>query len=164
MSLAVFLKLLHVLVAVWFISGLISRWVALHRAARAEDVRTTYELSEVAGIFERWMVIPGSLVVLVLGLLTAWAQGWPILGFLQGASINWLLASLVLYLSTVPLIPWVFLPRGRRFGAALDAARAQGRVTPDLRAAFADRGVAAAHWYELLVVVVVLVLMVTKPF
>ena len=34
--------------------------------------------------------------VLVLGLLAAWSLGYPLLGFLQGAGANWLLASLVL--------------------------------------------------------------------
>jgi hypothetical protein len=70
----------------------------------------------------------------------------------------------VLYLSTIPLILWVFLPRGRCFVQALDQASTREEVTAKLQAAFADRAVAAAHVYELLNVCVILILMVTKPF
>ena len=102
--------------------------------------------------------------MLGLGLLAAWRGGWPILGFLQGGSANWILVSLVLYLTLVPLILWVFLPRGRVFEGALRDALAEGRVTPALRAAFADPVVAAAHAWELIAIVLVIALMVTKPF
>jgi hypothetical protein len=78
--------------------------------------------------------------------------------------VNWLLVSLVLYLSLVPLIVGVFLPRGRVFDRVLQDARAQGRVTPALAVAFADPVVAAAHAWELLVIGLVIALMVTKPF
>jgi hypothetical protein len=74
------------------------------------------------------------------------------------------LVSLVVFLSSLPLIPLVFLPRGKRFERALAAARAQGTVTPELTAAFHDRVVYLAHVYELATVFVVLVLMVTRPF
>ena len=164
MSLVLIVKLVHVLIAVWFISGLLGRWVALNRAAEAGDVRIAFELSELAGRFERLMVIPGSILVLVFGLVTAWIAGLPVFGFLQGASTNWLLASLILYISTIPLVPLLFLPRGARFGAALSAALERGEVTSELRAAFVDPAVRAGHIYEFVVVFVVLALMVLKPF
>lgn len=155
---------LHVLIAIWFISGLLGRWLALSHAAKATDVRVAFEMSELAGRFERLMVIPGSILVLVLGLLTAWVQGQPMLGFLQGASTNWLFVSIVVYLSSLPLVPLVFLPRGARFAEALQGALARGEVTSELNSAFADPVVFAGHIYEILVVFVVLVLMVMKPF
>src|SRR6185369_9725248 len=96
-----------------------------------------------------------SIVVVGLGLFAAWRGGWPILGFLQGGSVNWVLASLVLYLSLVPLIVWVFLPRGRVFELALQEAVAGGRVTPALREAFADPVVTAAHAWELVAITLV---------
>jgi hypothetical protein len=58
----------------------------------------------------------------------------------------------------------VFLPRGRVFDAALEDATAQGAVTDRLRAAFRDPVVFAAHVYELAAMVVVLALMIAKPF
>jgi len=164
MNPAVILRLLHVLTAIWFISGLLGRWLALSHAGKATDVRVAFEFSEFAGRFERLMVIPGSILVLLLGLLTAWIQGQPMLGFLQGASTNWLLVSIVLYLSSLPLVPLVFLPRGARFAEAMQAALARGEVTSELRGSFADPAVLAGHVYELLVVFLVLVLMVVRPF
>src|SRR3954452_4621167 len=107
MTAVLLVKLVHLLTAIWFISGLLGRWIALRQAGRASEVRVAFELSELAGRFERLMVIPGSLLVLVLGLITAWVAGLPVLGFLQGASTNWLLASLVIYLSTFLLVPFL---------------------------------------------------------
>jgi hypothetical protein len=117
-----------------------------------------------AGCFEKQMVIPGSTVVFLVGLVTAWLQGWPILGFFQGGTSNWVLASVVLYLSLVPVIIWIFTPRGKIFDRALQAAQTQEIVTPELTTAFTDKVVAAAHTYELFAVALIIVLMVTKPF
>src|SRR5207244_316174 len=117
-SLVVLVKLAHALVGVWFVCGLVGRWATLAQAERADDVRVLRGLLRLSAVFEERMVIPGSAAVLVLGLLTAWMQGQPLLGFLQGAPTSWLLASLVLYLSTMALVPLVFLPRGKRFAAA----------------------------------------------
>ena len=164
MSLILILKLVHILTAIWFISGLLGRWVALNRAGKATDVRVAFELSELAGRFEQLMVIPGSILVLVLGLIAAWVAGLPVFGFLQGASANWLLVSLVLYISTIPLVPLLFLPRGVRFGEALQVALEECEVTSDLQAAFSDPAVLAGHIYEFVVVFGVLALMVLKPF
>jgi hypothetical protein len=58
-----------------------------------------------------------------------WAQGYPWLGMTRG----WMLVSVVLLLTTIPIVPLVFLPRGRVFGTEMEAARAAGTVTPGLR-------------------------------
>lgn len=157
-------KLLHVAVAFWFIAGGLGRQLALTQAARTTDVNVFGGLADLAGKFDRLMVIPGSQVVLLLGLMTAWAGGWPVLGFLEGGKANWVLASIVLFLSVLPCIPLIFLPSGRRFDEALKAARAKGEVTVALRAALTDRTVAIAHAYEVVVFALVLALMVLKPF
>jgi hypothetical protein len=158
------LIVLHVLAAFMLVGGLVGRNVVLWQAARASEVHAAGTLVGAAGLFERFMVIPGSFAVLAFGLLAAWARGIPPLGFLQGAPTNWLLISLLLYLSLMALIPTVFIPRGKVFDASLHEALAQGQVTPTLRAAFADRTVGAARLYELVVVGVVIVLMVARPF
>ena len=98
------------------------------------------------------------------GLIAAWVRGWPILGFLQGGGSNWVLVSLVIYLSIIPVIVFVFIPRGKIFRAAFDEAKALGQVTPRLKAALGDPVVAAAHSYELLIVAVITALMVTRSF
>jgi hypothetical protein len=64
----------------------------------------------------------------------------------------------------VPLVPLVFLPRGRVFERELASAVGRGVVTPQLSAAFRDPAVRAARTYEVVVVAAIVVLMVTKPF
>jgi hypothetical protein len=152
-------KLVHVGVAFGFITGLVGRWLLLGKAAQANDVEAAYQLSHAAAPFEK-LVIWGGNLVLPAGLLTAWAQGYPWLGLTTG----WMLASVVLLLSVIPLVPLVFLPRGNVFEATMASARAAGAVTPELRAAFADPMVALAHRWELTAVGIVVALMVLKPF
>ena len=72
--------LLHVAVAFWFVAGLIGRNLTLTRARSRQQVRLVAELVELAGRFERLMVIPGSFAVLLLGLLVVWAQDRPLAG------------------------------------------------------------------------------------
>ena len=160
MSPALFMKFFHVITAMWFIGGLLGRTLTMWQASKATDVQMVGTLVRLGGYFERWMVIPGSLAVLGFGLITAWLQRWPILG----SSVNWLSVSTLLYLSMIPLIVFIFLPRGKMFGKALEQASTLGTVTADLTAAFHDRAVGAAHVYELAVTAVITLLMVMKPF
>lgn len=151
---------LHVLVAFWFVTGIVGRDVTLAKARGTNDARLVAELAELAGRFERMSVRPGSLAVLVLGLLAAWARHRP----LAGPGSGWLLASLILYLSNIPLIPLVFLPRGRVFERELVASQPGGIVTPALSASLRDGAVQAARTYELVTLVLIIALMVAKPF
>jgi uncharacterized membrane protein len=154
------LRLLHVLTAFRLVTGLIGRAVTLGRAEQSEDIGIAKALVETGGRFETLMVIPGSIAVLVLGLLTAFAQG---LNFTAPGN-RWLLWSLALFATIMVIIPTVFIPRGTRFEAALSDAVGSGSVTPDLKARFADPVTRASHVYELAAVVAIIVLMVTKPF
>jgi hypothetical protein len=160
MSLADLLQFLHVASAFWFVAGLIGRDIVLERARRSDDLGRIRILLDASSPFERGMVIPGSFAVLILGILTWWAEKIP----LWGDGARWVPVSLIVFASTIPLVPMVFLPRGRTFDAALTSATAAGRVTPQLTAAFHDPVVSAARWSELAVVAVVVLLMVTKPF
>jgi uncharacterized membrane protein len=156
-------RLFHVASAIWFVAGLLGRWYALSAAARAPDVKLTRAFADLGGRFENAMVIPGSTAVLVSGVVTALVGGLPLLGPIQGGS-SWLLVALLIFLALMVLVPTVFLPRGKVFGAALADATALDEVTPRLRAAFADRVVVRSHWAELVGVAAILVLMVLKPF
>ena len=152
--------LLHVVVAFWFVAGLLGRNVTMARARTATDIRTLDELVTLSGRFERMMVIPGSAAVLVAGLLAAWAVGQP----LAGTNNWWVLLSIVLFVGSGILVPTVFLPHGKVFEHALADAKARGEVTPELRTSLRDPAVRNARAAELLVVAVIIVLMVTKPF
>jgi hypothetical protein len=153
-----------VIIAFWMTAGLLGRGVAQLRAERATDIRSLQLLLELIGRFDRLMVIPASAAVFVFGLLTAWAQGLPMLGFIQGARTNWLLISLVLWIGVFALVPSVFIPRGKVFGALLEEANKVDRVTERLAAALRDPVVRLAHIYEIAALVVIIFLMVTKPF
>jgi hypothetical protein len=111
-------------------------------------------LLRASDVFERRLAIPGSISVLLFGLAAAWPTGW------ATSSANlWLWASLILFLALVPAIPLYHLPARRRRDAA-----AAGQLTPQLQAALNDRGVLACRVIEFVVVVVITVLMVVKPF
>ena len=155
--------LTHALIAILFVAGLVGRWIILGAAARATELPAMKILAAAAGPFER-IVIVGSMLVMLLGLLAAFVAGRSVLGPLTGGALDWLFVSLLLYVSIIPLVPLVFLPRGRLFEAAMAEAETAGQVTPALRAAWADPIVRAAHVYELAVVTIVLVLMLSKPF
>jgi uncharacterized membrane protein len=152
--------LLHVAVAFAFVAGIVGRDVTLHKARTSTDVHVTGALVELAGRFERLLVKPGSFAVLLAGLWAAFARHY---SFTDSGS-RWLLVSLILYLSSIPFIPLVFVPRGRVFERALVQARERGEITSELSAAFHDRAVAFARNYELVVIAAIIVLMVAKPF
>jgi uncharacterized membrane protein len=164
MTLAVAVKFLHVLLAVWFVGGLIGRAVILRLASREQNVGRLGPLLDASGIFERFMVIPGWTAVLVTGVFTAWLAGYPVLGFLQGRGPNWVPAAIVVFLTILLWVPLVFVPRGRAFGAALEEARRVGSVTPTLTTAFNDPVVRVGHVYEFAAVILLFYFMVVKPF
>ena len=163
MTLFALLKLVHVASAFWFAAGLLGRWYALSASSRASELKLTRAFVDLGGRFENAMVIPGSTAVLVSGIVVALVGDLPLLGPFQGAS-SWLFVALLIFIAILVLVPTVFLPRGRIFGAALADATARDEVTAGLRAAFADPLTVRSHWAELIGVGAILVLMVLKPF
>jgi hypothetical protein len=154
------LVLLHVAVAFWLVAGMVGRNVTLSRARGTADYRVVAALAGLAGRFERLMVIPGSALVLLLGLLAAWIQRVPF----TGPGNWWLITSLACYLLISLLVPLVFVPRSRAFSEALEAAATGATVTPELAEALSDPVVWAARTVEAVVIAIVIVLMVLKPF
>lgn len=154
------LKLVHVAFAFALVTGLVGRWSLMRRAGKAEDPGIAFALSQAASPFERLVLLSGPTVI-VSGLVTAGAQGYPFLGLATG----WMLISLILVL-VFPFViaPLVYIPRSRTFEIAMADAREQGVMTSELRAAFADRALLYARRYEAIVIVVVVALMVLKPF
>ncbi|HEU5098009.1 MAG TPA: DUF2269 family protein [Roseiflexaceae bacterium] len=158
------MRLLHILSAFWLIAGLLGRWLAFAQARRAADIHSTAALMRLSEGFERLMVIPGSQLVLALGLLAAWLGGHPLLGVLQGARANWLLVSLALSLCMIPIIALLLAPRRKLRRAALEDAVARGIFTAELRATLDDRVVLGSRATEMMITGAILVLMVLKPF
>ena len=157
-------KLLHILTAMLLVGGLLGRNLTYGAARRATTVPVTASLLELSERFEKLMVRPGSELVLLLGLLTAWLEQLPLLSVLAGARPAWVLVSLVIYVLTVPLVIVILLPHSKRRRLALEAALAQRSITPELRAALDDRSVLVTRNVELLIILLVICLMVLKPF
>lgn len=155
-----FIRLLHVLSAFWLVSGLAARGVVLHKAEQSNDLQMTKEFLNLAGVFERRMVIPGSQVVFLIGIALVFVGGYRF----WGPGNNWILASIILYLLIMALVPTVFLPKGKRLDGLMEEATSQDRVTPELTAALRDPAVRLAHRVEFGAVLLVIALMVTKPF
>jgi uncharacterized membrane protein len=151
---------LHVFAAFALVAGTIGRNLSLARARTGNDLRRVGAFAELADVFDRRMVIPGSLAVLVLGLWAAIAGGYSF----TASGNRWLLVALILYLGVFAIVPTVYIPRGRMFEAALGEAKAQGGMTPELTSALRDPVVAAARTAEMIAVAVIVTLMVAKPF
>jgi len=133
-------------------------------AKRTDDVRRFAAFTEAAGRIESTMVIPGNMAVIIFGVILGLLIKAPILGFLQGASRNWLLVSNLLLVIGLVIVPTIFLPRGKKFDVVLKEALAKGQMTPELRLSLEDPVVKAAHWYELISMPLIVFLMVFKPF
>src|SRR6185436_13936214 len=149
MSLLLVVRFLHIASAIWFIAGVVARQIVRAYAKRTDDVQRFAVMSEAAGRIESAMVIPGNFAVILFGVIYGLMIGAPILGFLQGASRNWLLVSNILLLIGFFNVPLIFLPRGKLFDVALKDALARGEMTPKLRLHINDPVVRMAHWFEL---------------
>jgi len=164
MSLLLLVRFLHIASAIWFIGGVIARQIVRLYAKRTDDVQHFASMSQAAGRIETTMVIPGNFAVIIFGVIYGLMIGAPILGFLQGASRNWLLVSNILLVIGFFNVPLIFLPRGRKFAVALEDALAKGQMTPELHTHINDPVVRMAHWFELTAMLAIVFLMVLRPF
>ena len=165
MNLYLFMKLMHVLTSFWFISGVVGRDFAFWWAGRAKNVQAIHALLQASEFFERYAVIPVSLAVLLFGLIVTWMQKWPLFGALQGSPSNWLLVSFLLFIGVMGFIaPLGLVARRKERTHAIEEALTQGTVTLRLMAALNDKVVNRFRAVEMAIVVVIIILMVTKPF
>ena len=160
------LKLLHVLAAFALVGGEIGRTIAFQRAKKATDVKTAAEMLQLSTFLTSKFVSIGGLLTFLLGLITAWAQGGAvlILGFLMGGTINWVLASLILYIVIMAMVALIAVPRGKAIGKALGAALGQGKITPELTAALNDSVLNSGFIIQDVLILLIVILMVLKPF
>ena len=157
-------KYVHILAVAITIGGMFARQSVRGFASRSADIKTVASLTPVAIRIDRTMVIPWSNIMVLMGIILAVMQQWPIFGFLQGAAQNWLLISNILLIIMLALIPTVFIPHNKKVEALLQTAVTEGRITPALSAALNDKKNQVAHYAEEFIVLVVAALMVLKPF
>jgi len=159
-----FFKFLHIVAVIMMVGGIIARQIVRGIAIKSDDVKVIASLTQVAMRIDRAMVIPGGNLVLVFGVILALMLNWPIFGFLEGASQNWLLVSNILLLVIIVIVPTIFLPHNKKLDSLLQNAAAAGRVTPDLKAVLNDKTNSLAHHIEEILILAVTALMVLKPF
>ena len=164
MNLYLLLHFLHLSAAIVFVGGLFARQAVRALISGASEIGAVVTLTQAAGRVERLMVIPGNLLAIAFGLMLALYGRAPIFGFVQGAQRNWLLAAVLILVLLFPLVPLVFLPRGKLFEAALREASAEGHITPALQRQLKDPVVRWAHLAEMIGVGLILILMAFKPF
>jgi len=157
------LTFIHVSTAFVFVGGVMARQVVLQRHT-AHDIVSLVSASGAAGRIESLMVIPGNIAVVIVGLLLAAQTDAPILGFITGNSQNWLPVSNLLLVFGMMMVPLFLWPRSKRFALMLDEAVKAGEITPALRSEISSPGMLIAHYSELLVIIVIVALMVTRPF
>ena len=158
------IKYLHIIAVAVTIGGMFARQLVRGIAQKSDDVNAVASLTRVAVRMDRAMVIPGSNIMILMGIILAIIQKWPIFGFLQGAPQNWLLASNILLVVMMVLIPTVFIPHNKKVESILQAALRNGHITPELSAVLCDQRNKLAHYAEEAIILAVAALMVLKPF
>ena len=158
------IKFLHILAVTITIGGMFARQLVRSVARKSDDIKIVKSLTDMAIRIDRGMVIPWSNLIFLAGIVLAIMQKWPIFGFLQGASQNWLLVSNLLLIIMIVLIPTVFIPHNKKVESLLQIALAESRVTTELSAALNDRTSKLAHHAEEIIILVITALMVLKPF
>src|SRR5215204_1679016 len=150
MELDTLVRYFHVLAAVVFVGGILARQAVRSLASHTDEIERFVILSEGAGRIEGWMVIPGNMLTVAIGVVYALRIDAPILGALQGRSENWLLVANILLLAGLLVVPLYFVPSGKRFGVVLEAARHEGKMTVELRREIDNKVTAVVHALEIL--------------
>ena len=157
-------KYFHILAVALTIGGMFARQAVRAYARRSEDVKVVASFTQLAVRLDRTMVIPWSNLMILMGIVLAVIQKWPIFGFIQGASQNWLLVSNILLIIMVLIIASVFVPHNRKVEGLLQSALVDERITPQLASALDDKVNKLGHLAEEAIILVVAALMVLKPF
>jgi ABC-type multidrug transport system fused ATPase/permease subunit len=163
MALWALMRLGHALGGVAFVTGLAGIWIVGGLIRREDSLERMQTLTRAVEPFGRLTTIGGA-VMAILGVATTIALGRPLLGPLQSGTVDWLFVSVLLILPLLAFIAVVYPTRGRAIAAALADATARGTLTPERGAARNDPVLRWARTYELVAVVIVLGLMIAKPF
>jgi uncharacterized membrane protein len=157
-------KYLHIVAVILMIGGIFARQLVRGVAKKSDDVGLVASFTKMARRLDSIMVIPGSNATVILGVILALMVGLPILGFLQGATTDWLLVSNIMLVLVLGLVFGMFLPYNKKLDSIVQAALTEERVTPELRAALNDRTQAMAHHFEEIAILIIAALMALKPF
>ena len=158
------LKWVHVNLVIIFIIGIAGYINYFYQAARETNIKVVHDMVEMGDKIHKYFLFWGGILLILSGIVTALRHNVPILGFLAGGEVNWLLASNILLLTYFPLMSLIFIPRHKVFHRELENAIIKEEVTQGLRNAFKGRAIKNGHIYELAIVMIIIFLMVVKPF
>jgi hypothetical protein len=130
MNLYSVIRVVHILAVTAFVAGVVGRALIRARLVRLDDIHIVREFVVLEGHFDQWLVVYGS-----TAMLLTWLGHWPLL---YAGVPTWMLVGAVLFLVIIPLVIWVFIPRGKVFDEVFQQALTQKRVTVELRAVFSD--------------------------
>jgi hypothetical protein len=153
----------HISGAILFGIGLVGTFISSSYAGQENDIKTIQSLLKLSKRFGRLIDVGGAFLIFA-GLLLAWRENEPIIGFLQGSDENWLLASILLFVSTFPVILLGYMPREKLVNKELETALRKQKVTPELKDAFSDKVLKYGRIYEIAIFALVVFLMAVKPF
>lgn len=163
MELGQLLRFGHALAGVTFMAEIVGNWIVIGFARRAESLEMMRLLLRTAAPFGL-LVTGGGITLSVLGVAAAVALGHPLFGPLQGGRIDWMFVSNLLMLPIFGFLISIYPRVGRLISVALRDAEVRGGLTPELAVAWADTRLRVARTYEFVATVVVLGLMIARPF
>lgn len=155
---------IHISAAYMFLIGVGGWFLTITHAGKEKDVKIINSLVTLGIKFKNYLMFPGETVLFFAGLLAAWRNEVPILGFLQGGDVNWLLVSIILFIIRLPVIMLVSVPNEKALSKKLQEALSQGQTTKDLEATLTNKKAKRANIFVITIYAVILFLMVMKPF
>lgn len=153
----------HISGVITFSIGMVASFVITAFIAREKELKVIQSLTQLGRKFGRFMDIGGALMLLA-GFALAWREEEPMLGFLQGSDENWLLVSILLFLTSLPLVYFGYWRRERSAGIELEKAVKNEKFSPALKTALADKRIRNGKIFEIATYAVIVFLMVVKPF
>jgi len=125
-------------------------------------MRILKALADVSGRLEDRMIAPGIIAVIVTGIAVAIAGGYSLFGPFSGGPW-WIFIALVIMAIAVITTPMT-LARDRAWGQALEESALAGAITDRLRPFLQRDAMIRRYAPDIVSVLVIVVLMVTKPF
>ena len=145
-------RTLHILAGIWFTCGVAAYLLTRLAMLKSDDVRSVQALVGLTGRARNIMIRPGSILLLVFGLWTAYYESWP----------RFAIHAIVLLVVLVPFIVFT-VKGGRRIEAASAEAMQVGSVTPGLSTALRDRKTVVGEVGIGVITLLFLLLMTLKP-
>jgi len=145
-------RTLHILAGIWFTCGVAAYLLTRLTMLKTDDARSVRALVGLTGQFRNFMIRPGSILLLVFGLWTAWYESWP----------RFAVHAIALLVILVPFIVLTIKGGGRIEAASAEAVQA-GSVTPALSAALRDRKTVVGEMGIGIITLLFLLLMIIKP-